>query len=231
MRVAIIPARGGSKRIIGKNTKRFCGKPIIAYAIETALQSELFDRVIVSTDSEDVASIARQFGAEAPFLRPSNLADDYTPIVHVVRNAVQWLEQHVAPVDLACCIYSTAPFLRVDDLRRGLKAFLDSSDADFAVAVTSFDFPIYRALHVQDGYLQLIWPEHELTRSQDLPEAVHDAAMFYWGRPLSYASNNWIISKTVPVYIPRWLVQDIDTEEDWVRAELMKKALDSSIPV
>ena len=227
MQVAVIPARGGSKRIPGKNTKLFCGKPMIGYAIETALRSKLFDHVIVSTDSEEIARISREFGAETPFLRPEALADDYTPIVHVVRNAVEWVEKHIASVDLACCIYATAPLLREEDLLRGHEVFRGSPEANFAVAVTSFDFPIFRALHVKDDYLQLVWPEHELTRSQDLPESVHDAALFYWGRPDSYASNDWIISKTVPVHIPRWLVQDIDTEEDWVRAELMKRTLDS----
>lgn len=225
MRVAIIPARSGSKRIVGKNIRDFCGKPIISYAIEAAFNSELFEHVIVSTDCPKIAKVANKYGASTPFLREPALSDDFTPIVHVVRDAVNWIEKELGTVEYACCLYATAPLIRSSDIRRGLDLLTSNPNADFAVAVTSFDFPVFRALHTKDGMLNLVWPEYELTRSQDLPEVVHDAGAFYWGTTEAYRSSDWVISKSVPIPIPSWLVQDIDTEEDWLRAELLYRAI------
>ena len=225
MKIAVIPARGGSKRIPRKNIKAFAGKPIIAYSIEAARDSQLFDRVIVSTDDEEIAVVARQHGAETPFLRPAPLSDDHTGTADVVKHALRWFQQHGVAVDMVCCIYATAPFVRAQDLRRG-EQMLRDSDRSFAFSVTSFPFPIQRALRITaDGAVQALHPEHALTRSQDLEHAFHDAGQFYWGYPQAFLDDVPLFSSaSLPVVLPRYLVQDIDTPEDWTRAELMYQA-------
>ena len=226
MIIAVIPARGGSKRIPRKNILNFCGKPIIAYSIEAALASGLFDRVIVSTDSEEIAAVAKQYGAEVPFMRPAELSNDGADGVDVVLHALKWLKQRNFNYEYACCIYATAPFIQVDFLQKGLQQ-LTASDALMAFSVTSFEFPILRGFRINPaGRLELFWPEYENFRSQELPEAYHDAGQFYW-----YKTDKFInagkapFDGAIPVIIPRYLVQDIDTPEDWQRAELMYKLL------
>ena len=227
MRIAVIPARGGSKRIPRKNIRLFAGKPVISYSIAAAFESGLFDRIIVSTDDEEIANVARAHGAEIPYLRPNQLADDFTGTNEVVKHALEWCQQHELPVKFACCIYATAPFVTVANLQNGYKALLESGKS-FAFAVTTFPFPIQRAIRVtSDGGIAPTFPEFIDSRSQDLEEAFHDAGQFYWGRTEAFLNNVELFSTaSVPVIIPRHLVQDIDTFEDWQRAEFMFYALE-----
>jgi len=231
MRFAVIPARGGSKRIPRKNIKPFCGKPMIAWSIEAALQSGCFEHVIVSTDDDEIAWVARAHGAEIPFMRPDELSDDHTGTIPVIAHAIDWMNRNVGPVEHACCIYATAPFVRAEDLRRGLDV-LQGSGADYAFSVTSYAFPIQRAIRLtDDGRVAMFHPEHFATRSQDLEEAWHDAGQFYWGRAAAWRAGTPIFSAAAaPVILPRHRVQDIDTAEDWVRAELMFAAQRQSTP-
>jgi len=222
MRVAVIPARGGSKRIPGKNIKIFNGKPMLAWSITTALSSGCFDKVLVSTDSTDIADVAISFGAEIPFLRPADLSDDFTGTLPVMQHAVRWLLDNDQPPSEICCIYPTAPFIRGEDILKGLDT-LSRNNSKFAVSVTSYPFPIQRAMKLNDqNRLAMVYPEHKMTRSQDLEERFHDAGQFYWGTQESWLSQDQIFGdNTVPVYLPPERVIDIDTPEDWTRAEAM----------
>jgi len=228
MRVAIIPARGGSKRIPRKNIKDFCGKPMIAWSIEAAKASGYFDRIIVSTDDHEIAEIARQWGADVPFMRPPELSDDYTGTIPVIRHAVQWLDANESKVDYACCVYATAPFVSVQDLKAGWE-LIDGSDYDYAFSVTSYGFPIQRAIRMtEQGRVAMFNPENFMTRSQDLEEAWHDAGQFYWGTAKAWCEEKVIFGEgSVPVKLPRHRVQDIDTPEDWTRAEWLFRAMQS----
>lgn len=223
--VAVIPARGGSKRIPGKNIRPFAGKPIIGYSIEAARECGLFDRILVSTDDAEIAAVARDFGAETPFLRPAALADDFTGTNAVVKHAIGWLHGAGESVDYVCCIYATAPFLRPEFLAEGFRN-LARGDCSFSFSVTGFRFPIQRALRVTAaGRVEALFPEHISTRSQDLEEAYHDAGQFYWGRAEAFLGDRVLFSPaSTPVILPRHLVQDIDTLEDWEEAELMFRA-------
>lgn len=229
MKLAVIPARGGSKRIPRKNIRDFCGKPIIAYSIEAALDSGLFDHVIVSTDDDEIASVAREFGAATPFMRPTEIADDHTGTNAVVKHALQWYQEKVHSVSLACCIYATAPFVRSEYLKEGHDKLINS-DKSFAFSVTSFPFPIQRAIYINGkGEVEAFWPEHINTRSQDLEQAYHDAGQFYWGRSQAFLNDEVTFSNiSIPVILPRYLVQDIDTMEDWYHAEHMFQAIKGS---
>ncbi len=224
MRVAIIPARGGSKRIPRKNIKDFCGKPMIAWSIETAKASGCFDKIIVSTDDQEIADIAKQWGADVPFMRPPELSDDYTGTIPVIRHAIQCLDEN--EVDYACCIYATAPFVSVQDLQAGWE-LINSSDHDYAFSVTSYSFPIQRAIRITEkGQISMFNPEHFMTRSQDLEEAWHDAGQFYWGTSKAWCELRTIFGESsAPVKLPRHRVQDIDTPEDWIKAEWLFRAM------
>jgi pseudaminic acid cytidylyltransferase len=226
-RVAIIPARGGSKRIPDKNIRLFDGLPIIAHSIRAARDSALFDRVVVSTDSDAIAAVAREHGAEVPFVRPAHLSDDHTGTLEVIQHALAALGE---PFDFACCLYATAPFIDPRYLQEGIRKLEAHSEKSFAFSVTTFAFPVQRALYLTaDGGLDALYPEHRLTRSQDLPETWHDAGQFYWGRSDAWLRGDTIFSpRSMPVVLPRHLVQDIDTPEDWRRAELMFAALKAS---
>jgi len=219
-RIAIIPARGGSKRIPRKNVKPFLGTPMLHWPVAAAQASGLFDRIIVSTDDEGIADAARTAGAEA-LARPAALSDDRTGVVPVVRHALKTAGQGA---DSACLIYATAPFLRAKDIARGFEAL---GGADFSLSVTTFPFPIQRALlRTPEGRVAMFHPEHAQTRSQDLPEAFHDAALFAWGTRDAWLSDVALYGPgTAMVDIPRHLVQDVDTPEDWTRAEYMARAL------
>lgn len=225
--VAMIPARGGSKRIPRKNIKLFAGKPMIAHSIEAARASGVFDHIFVSTDDDAIAEVARACGAEVPFRRPPELCDDHATTDMVIQHGLDWLEKQGAPAEFFCCLYATAPFVRAEDLRRGLD-ILRQSAAATAFSVTTFAYPIFRALRLDEaGHLAMFWPEHRLTRSQDLPEAFHDAGQFYWLATSRYLQEGRVFSSnSVPVRLPRHLVQDIDTPEDWERAERMFAALE-----
>lgn len=226
MRLAIIPARGGSQRIPRKNIKPFCGKPIIAWSIESALQSGCFDQVIVSTDDAEIAEVASQHGAQVPFLRPAELSDEHTGCTEVIAHAIDWFVAHGQSPAQVCCLYATAPFVSADDLRRGL-AVLNEKGSDYAFSVTTYGFPIQRAIRITAaGRVEMFNSEHFNTRSQDLEEACHDAGQFYWGRAEAWQQGEMIFSQVAaPVMLPRHRVQDIDTPEDWTRAEWMFKAL------
>lgn len=223
--VAIIPARGGSKRVPRKNIKLFHGKPLIAYSIEVALKSKLFESVIVSTDDEEIARIAKKYGAEVPFLRPKELADDFSGTQKVVDHALQTLKSQGREFDFCCTIYATAPLLQATYLQKALEK-LKKSDAVNAFSATTMPFPIQRTFKLDDGgHCEMFWPENYNKRSQDLEEAYQDAGQFYW-RNLSKVASDVIFSKeSVAIILPRYLVQDIDTLEDFTRIELLYKAL------
>ena len=226
MKAAIIPARGGSKRIPRKNIKLFCGKPMLAWSIEAARASCCFDRIIVSTDDIEIADIARRHGAEVPFMRPPELSDDYTGTVPVIAHAINEIDRHAPQrITEACCIYATAPFLSAADIRSGLDA-LNATGVDYAFSVTSYAFPIQRAIRINASCrVEMFWPEQLNTRSQDLEEAWHDAGQFYWGRAEAWLSGKPLFSPNAfPIVLPRHRVQDIDTLEDWMRAEWMFRA-------
>ena len=227
MRIAIIPARGGSKRIPRKNIRPFAGQPLIAYSIKAARECGLFDHVIVSTDDEEIAAIARQHGAETPFVRPAELANDHATTVPVIRQAVQWVQQNLGPVEQVCCIYATAPFLQAAALRAAHQQFEQHQVGGYVFSATSFPFPIQRSFKLNEqGLVEMFWPEHYNTRSQDLEHAYQDAGQFYWGSAQSYLDNKIFFSTDSMAYLlPRHMVQDIDTPEDWTRAELMYAAL------
>jgi N-acylneuraminate cytidylyltransferase len=222
MRVAIIPARGGSKRIPRKNIRPFHGKPIMAWSIEAAQNAGCFDHIVVSTDDEEIAALARTLGAEVPFLRPAELASDHAGTVPVIAHAVQRLQAAGWPVTQACCLYATAPFVTPDDLRRGWDLLM-TEDVDFAFTVTRFEAPIQRALKLTgQGRVGMFQPDHFNTRSQDLEPAWHDAGQFYWGQAGAWTLQAPLFgSRSVAVEMPRFRVQDIDTPEDWTRAEWM----------
>ncbi|RON79870.1 pseudaminic acid cytidylyltransferase [Pseudomonas fluorescens] len=221
--VAIIPARGGSKRIPRKNLLPFDGVPMIVRSIRTALESGVFDQVVVSTDDAEIADVARAQGAQVPFLRPVELADDFTGTAAVIVHALQQLPAF----DYACCVYATAPLLQARYLRQGIDLLEQHPDKSFAFSVCSFGFPVQRALTLDgQGALCALYPEFRNTRSQDLPEAFQDAGQFYWGRSDAWLRGEVVYSPaSLPVILPRHLVQDIDTPEDWKRAEYLYAAL------
>lgn len=222
--VAIIPARGGSQRIPRKNIKLFNGEPMIAYSIRAALASGVFDQVVVSTDDEEIADVARAHGAEVPFMRPAELADAHTGTAAVIQHALGALS---CSFDYACCIYATAPLLQARYLRQGLEALDAAPEKSYGFSVCSFGFPVQRALLIDsDGSLSAMHPEFRSVRSQDLPVAYQDAGQFYWGRSEAWLRGDTVFSElSLPVILPRHLVQDIDSPEDWLRAEYLYAAL------
>lgn len=227
-RVAVIPARGGSQRIPRKNIRLLDGKPLIAYSIETAIASGLFDRIIVSTDDEEIAEVVRGYGAETPFMRPANLADHMTGTTPVMQHALSYLIEEGRTPDQACLIYATCPMLTPDDLQQGF-AQLNQRTA-FCFSATTFAFPIQRALHVQEnGELAPMFPEHIGKRSQDLVEAIHDAGQFYWASTKDWFDEVIFGPKSKPLLLPRHRIQDLDTEEDWQRlTQIMRLKLAES---
>ncbi|MBU2426219.1 MAG: pseudaminic acid cytidylyltransferase [Gammaproteobacteria bacterium] len=232
MKLAVIPARGGSKRIPRKNIKLFNGKPMIAWSIDAALQSQMFDQVIVSTDDEEIASVARQCGAAVPFIRPATLSDDHTGTSAVVRHAIQWISQHQWCADLGqpskvACIYATAPLLSASLLREAMALWQQYPRLDYIFSGCRFSFPIQRALYREPaGDVMPVQPESIGKRSQDLPETFHDAGQFYLGTAESWLACRPVFSKSSYLYeLPQYLVQDIDTIDDWQRAELLHQLL------
>lgn len=226
MRIAVIPARGGSKRIPRKNVREFAGKPMIAHSIACAADSGLFDRIIVSTDDDEIAGIGERYGAEVPFRRPAELSNDFSGTIDVIAHATEWLTGQGQAPSAVCCIYATAPFIQVDDLRHALEK-LESGSWRYVFAATTYAFPIFRSIRkANNGGIEMFYPEHFATRSQDLPEALHDAGQFYWGTPEAWLGRARFFERgSSVVLIPRWRVQDIDTEEDWARAEAMSRYL------
>lgn len=222
MKLCVIPARGGSKRIPRKNIRLFAGEPIIAYSIATAHKCKLFDRIMVSTDDTEIANISESLRAEVPFLRPPELADDYTGTNSVVKQAIEWHNTRGIKIEFACCLYATAPFVQTYDLRKAYNLLLKSGKA-FVFSVTRYTFPIQRALRLNElGEIEAIYPEHRETRSQDLEQTFHDAGQFYWGTAHAFLDEIPLFSNhSLPLILPSHRVQDIDNEEDWQRAEIM----------
>jgi N-acylneuraminate cytidylyltransferase len=226
MRVAVIPARGGSKRIPRKNVKLFCGRPMIAWSIEAALNSSCFDQVVVSTDDEEIATISVKHGASVPFLRPKTLSDDHTGTIPVIQHTIESLQLSSLDIEHVCCIYATAPFIQPSDIRRGLHILLDKK-CSYAFSVTRYPFPIQRAVKITgENRVEMFYPDFFSVRSQDLEEAFHDAGQFYWGTARAWLEGQQIFGHgAAPVLLPRHRVQDIDTDEDWQYAEWMFKAM------
>jgi pseudaminic acid cytidylyltransferase len=218
--VAVIPARGGSKRVLRKNIREFHGRPMLSWSIEAALASKCFGQVIVSTDDEEIAEVARAFGAKVPFVRPAELSDDFAGTIPVVAHALKWLQQNGGDSSFVCCIYATAPFVLAKDICGGFD-LIKKTGGDYVYPVTTFDFPIQRAVRIKEtGQVEMFQPEHFNTRSQDLEEAYHDAGQFYWGKAAAWVDGTPIFSPNAwPLKIPKNRVQDIDTEEDWGIAE------------
>ena len=226
MNICVIPARAGSRRIPRKNIKEFNGKPIIAYSIEAALKSNCFSQVIVSTDDDEISEVAKKYGAHVPFVRPDELSNDYVGTIPVIKHTIEWMEDNNNYIENVCCLYATAPFLQSKIISKAYKQLKDSS-ADYCFSVTSFAFPIQRAIKIiQDSKVNMFYPEHFDKRSQDLEEAYHDAGQFYWGKAQAFKDGLTLFSEVATPYVlPRYIVQDIDTMEDWIRAEAMHKVL------
>ena len=226
MKLCIIPARGGSKRIPKKNIRLFCGKPIIEWSIKAALNSECFDKIIVSTDDDEISNFCKNCGVEVPFVRPTNLSDDLTATTPVINHAINFFRKKKEFFDYVCCIYATAPFIEPYYIKKGLSQLIDY-DANYAFSATSFPFPIQRAIKLTNrNRSKMFFPDSFNKRSQDLEDSFHDAGQFYWGKTSAWLENKRIFDdNSIPVIIPRYKVQDIDNEEDWKRAELMFKSL------
>ena len=231
MRLAIIPARGGSKRIPRKNIKNFNGKPMIGWSIEAALLSGAFDEVWVSTDDPEIAAVAQHFGAKVPFIRPAELSDDHTGTSAVVRHAINWALQHQLAPTFVACIYATAPLLQAPMLKQAMLQLQQDQSLDYVFSGCRFSFPIQRALYrSEQGRVSAVDPSSIPKRSQDLAETFHDAGQFYCGRAQSWLDAKAVFSPQSYLYeLPQHLVQDIDTSDDWLRAELLHKLLLSQL--
>lgn len=223
--VAIIPARGASKRIPRKNIKDFFGKPLISYSIEVALKSNMFDKIIVSTDDEEIAEIAREYGAETPFIRPDELSCDFADAEDVTKHALKYLKSIGKEYNYVCTIYATAPLIQEEYLVEGYKKLINSN-ATNAFSATSMPFPIQRTFFLdEDGRCEMFTPEYYMSRSQDLVEAYQDAGQFYWTKLDKPETKIMFSHDSIPIILPRHLVQDIDTLEDWRRAEIMYEVI------
>ena len=221
MRIAVIPARGGSKRVPRKNIKLFCGQPIISWSIIAAKESKVFDKIIVSTEDAEVAEIAREWGAETPFMRPPYLADDMTGTVPVIAHAVSSCIQLGLNIDWACCIYPCSPLIRPSDLNDAMRLALNNN-VDFVYPVTHYAHPVQRAMEMNaDGSMSFLHPECELARTQDLDVLLHDAGQFYVGKSQAWLDQKRMHTGGIGMKIPNWRVVDIDTLDDWKRAELI----------
>ena len=226
MNICIIPARGGSKRIPKKNIKIFRGDPMIKWSIKAAIKSKCFDRIIVSTDDEEIAKVSLDFGAEVPFKRPNELANDFATTREVIDHSIRWLNQKHTKITFVCCLYATAPFVFYEDIQKGFELIRNIKENHFLFTCTSFEYPIQRALSIsKNGESKMISPENYSKRSQDLVEAYHDAGQFYIGSQNAWLYNNNFFENGFPLLLPRWRVQDIDTVEDWIRAEKMHKLI------
>ena len=228
MQLAVIPARGGSKRIPRKNIKMFHGQPMIAWSIQAAIDSGCFDEVWVSTDDEEIAEVAQVYGAKVPFLRPVHLSDDFATTADVMSHSVEEFGKinHALP-DYICCLYATAPFVTKADLVQGLEKIKNNSNLNYVFSATTYPFPIQRAIKLNEhDTVEMFSPQYFNVRSQDLEEAWHDAGQFYWGTAEAWLNKAMIFaSQSSVVELPRFRVQDIDTQEDWDRAEWLFKAI------
>ena len=224
MNLCVIPARGGSKRIPHKNIKDFNGLPMIAYAINAAREANVFDKIVVSTDDQEVAKIANKYGAETPFWRPSELSDDFASTVSVVSHATQACESVGFKPDYVCCIYPGVPLLKAEDLWSSLE-ILRASDAEYCFSIVEFAAAIQRALRMTNsGHVRPYQPQYQLVRTQDLETAYHDAGQFYWGKTSAWVAEMLMHDGGLGYVIPKWRAIDIDTPDDWKKAELLCKA-------
>jgi N-acylneuraminate cytidylyltransferase len=218
--IAIIPARGGSKRIPRKNIKDFLGKPIIAYSIEAALNSKLFDEVMVSTDDNEIVEISKKFGATIPFLRSEKTADDYSTTADVLTEVLKEYKKLGKVFDYLCCIYPAAPFVTSTKLNDSFDLLIKSS-ADLVIPVVKFSYPVQRSLMIEYDKLKYVWPENQNKRSQDIEPMYHDAGQFYWTKTEAFLKNKSLLSdNTIPYIVPETEVQDIDNKEDWKLTEM-----------
>ena len=226
MKIAIIPARGGSKRIPKKNIKDFCGLPIIAYSINTAKKSNIFDKIIVSTDNDEIANVAKSYGAEVPFKRPEHLSDDHTGINDVIFHAVNYMIQKGQVLNEVCCIYATAPLIKINDLKESLK-ILQTNKWNYVISATNFNYPIHRSFEIKEnGSIEMLFKKYYESRSQDIVKSMHDAGQFCWGYANTWLKKQIIFdNKSTIIELPNWRVQDIDTLDDWYRAEQIYKIL------
>jgi pseudaminic acid cytidylyltransferase len=223
MNIAIIPARGGSKRIPRKNIKLFNGKPMIAWSIETARDSGLFSHIIVTTEDDEIANVANNYGAITPFRRPHNLSDDFTPTVPVISHAVTECLKLGWKIEYACCIYPCAPFIDINDLHLALD-LIKKTNSKFIYPVVEYSHPIHRAMHRSNtGKMKFVFEDCELSRTQDLQKSYHDAGQFYWGEINSWIANFKMHTDGITLVIPSWRTVDIDSEDDWKRAEILYK--------
>jgi pseudaminic acid cytidylyltransferase len=222
--ICVIPARGGSKRIPKKNIKTFFGKPMIQWSIEAAQQSNIFDQIIVSTDDEVIADISKDLGVLVPFKRSKELSDDYTNTTDVIADAANWAKGADLDAEIVCCLYATAPFVRAADLIAAHEV-ISGSDWEYVFSVAEYSSPIFRSFRQSKNQgVEMFFPQHFESRSQDLPQALFDAGMFYMGKSEAWIQGLRIFENhSFPLKIPSWRVQDIDTPEDWVRAEQMAK--------
>lgn len=227
MNMCVIPARGGSKRIPRKNIKEFLGKPIISYSIKAAIASNCFDEIIVSTDDDEIAEVGIKYGAQVPFIRPDELSDDFSNTMAVVKHALEQKDIK-SKAENVCCLYATAPFIDAKILLESYKKFI-RSDANYCLGITDFPFPIQRAIKVSEkNRVEMFSKENSLKRSQDLEKSYHDAGQFCWGKGSAFTKELSIYSgSTLPYILKRELVQDIDSMEDWTRAENMYRLLHS----
>lgn len=223
--LCVIPARGGSKRIPRKNIKIFNGKPMIAWSIECAIKSGMFNDVIVSTDDDEIMKIAKQYGATTPFKRPKALSDDFATTQDVIKHSINEYSRNDAGVEYVCCLYATSPLTFPQDILKAVE-IMSKNPTAMVFPATTFDYPIQRALLInQDGWSTMIDKKQSLVRSQDLPETFHDAGQFYCAKIDRWKSDIPILEESKPLIIPRWRAQDIDTEEDWKRAEIIARAI------
>ena len=220
--VAIITARGGSKRIPRKNIKDFCGKPIIAYTIEAAIESKLFDEVMVSTEDDEIAAVAEQYGAKIPFRRSAVTADDFATTADVLNEVLSEYKKQGQEFDWMCCLYPTAPLVTAETLREAW-TYLQEKQADALTPVVKFSYPPQRCFILENGYLRYKWPEYIRSRSQDLEPFYHDAGQFYFNRVQGFQEGK--VAKLVPYILDDLQVQDIDNLEDWEMAEIKYKLL------
>lgn len=224
--ICLIPARGGSKRIPRKNIKQFRGKPLISWTIETALKSNCFENIIVSTDDNEIADLSISFGAQIPFLRPSQLSDDYSSTMDVMHFMVEYIAKKMPEIKYVCCVYATAPLIIPEDIKNSYNLLRKNKNDQILFGATSYDYPIQRALILDsENNSSMLDKKYLFSRSQDLIETFHDAGQFYWGSIDAWMKTKSILEEGKAYIIPRWRVQDIDCEEDWKRAETIHKLI------
>ncbi len=226
MNICIIPARGNSKRIPKKNIRLFHEKPMITWSIENAIKSKVFDKVIVSTDNQEIAEIAKSSGAEVPFMRPRYLSGDDIATYPVIDHAIKYFIKGTIDLKFICCLYATAPFTTKEDLKKAFQLVKEENQGTYVFAASKFSFPIQRAIKIdKKGYSSVKDKANIKKRSQDLEEYFHDVGQFYFASKNTWLNNVDMFENGKPLIIPRWRVEDIDTEEDWLRAEKLFKML------